>query len=166
MAITSKFPRVVTATALSGLLGAGALLAAGAANAAPDEYPFCVPGDLNASVAEIPSPNGERLFAIELAAKPGVSCQVEGAPSGLTFFNRDAVQDVPVIAPDPGSAQPHTIDEQHPGVAYVAAPAASPQPLPVSSVTFTLPTGGGISADWPSAIDGPVRLGNIGPGVS
>ena len=66
----------------------------------------------------------------------------------------------------PGSAQPHTIDVQHPGVAHVAAPAASSRPIPVSSITFNLPSGGGITADWPSAVDGPVRLGNIGPGVS
>lgn len=166
MAITPTFPRAATATALSALLGAGALLAAGAATAAPDEHPSCVPGDLDVSVAEIPAPDDGRLFAIELDAKPGVSCQVEGAPSGLTFFNDGAVQDVRVIAPEPGTAQPHTIDEQHPGVTYAATPPVSPHPAPISSITYTLPAGGGITADWPSAIDGPVRIGNIGPQVS
>lgn len=122
MASTSTFHRAATAVGLSALVGGGALFTTGAATAASGEYPSCVPGDVNTSVAEISSPNGGRLFMIELEAKPGVSCQVEGAPSGLTFFNDDAVQDVPVIAPVPGSAQPHTIDEQHTGVVYVATP--------------------------------------------
>ncbi|WP_406692849.1 hypothetical protein REH65_14735 [Saccharopolyspora sp. ID03-671] len=164
MGITSKFRRVTTAVALSTLIGASALVSAGAAAAA--EYPHCVPGDLNTSVAEIPSPNGGRLFQIEFEAKPGVSCQVEGAPSGLTFFNGNSVVDVPVVVPEPSTAEPYTIDEKHPGVAYVATPAESPNPIPASSITFDLPTGGGISAAWPGPIEGPVRVGNIGPQVS
>ena len=166
MAVTPKFRRAATATALSAPIGGGALLTAGAATAASADYPHCVPGDLNASVTEGQAPDDGRLFEIKLEAKPGVSCQVEGAPSALTFFDDNTVQDVQVIAPEPGSAQPHTIDEQHPGVAYVSTPAESSDPIPVSSVTFNLPAGGGISVDWPSAIDGPVRLGNIGPAVS
>ncbi|MDI2031558.1 hypothetical protein QFW96_23220 [Saccharopolyspora sp. TS4A08] len=112
MGITSKFRRVTTAAALSTLIGTSALVSAGAAEAA--EYPHCVPGDLNTSVAEIPSPNGGRLFQIEFEAKPGVSCQVEGAPSGLTFFNGNSVVDVPVVVPEPSTAEPYTIDEKHP----------------------------------------------------
>ncbi|SFS55523.1 hypothetical protein [Saccharopolyspora flava] len=164
MSITSKFRRVASAAALSTLIGMSALVSAGAATAA--EYPFCVPGDLNTSVAEIPSPNGGRLFQIEFEAKPGVSCQVEGAPSGLTFFNDNTVVDVPVIVPEPDTAEPYTIDEKHPGAAYVAMPAESPNPIPASSITFNLPAGGGISTAWPSPIEGPVRVGNIGPQVS
>jgi hypothetical protein len=166
MAITSKFRRTATVAALSALLGGGALLTAGAANAASSDYPYCVPGDLNASVTEGQAPDDGRLFAIKLEAKPGVSCEVQGAPSGLTFFNGDTVQDVQVVAPEPGSAQPYTIDEQHPGVAYISTPAESSDPTPVSSISFNLPAGGGISVDWPAAIDGPVSLGNIGPQVS
>ncbi|MCX2731310.1 hypothetical protein OOZ19_13775 [Saccharopolyspora sp. NFXS83] len=166
MAISSKFRRAATATALSALVGGGALLTAGAATAAPAEPSRCVPTDLNVSVTEGHAPNDGRLFAITFEAKPGVSCTVEGAPSGLTFFNGETVQGIEVISPEPGSAQPYTIDEQHPGVAYVAAPAESSAPAPVSSITFDLPSRGGISAAWPSAIDGPVRVGNIGPQVS
>ncbi|WP_243790588.1 hypothetical protein [Saccharopolyspora gloriosae] len=167
MAISSKFRRVATATALGALVGGGALLTAGAATAASSEpYPWCVPNDLNVSVAERPAPDDGRLFAITFEAKPGVSCEVQGAPSALTFFNGQTAQDLDVIAPEPGSTQAYTIDEQHPGVAYVATPAESSDPTPATSINFNLPQGGGTTADWPTAIDGPVRIGNIGPQVS
>ncbi|QWF78978.1 hypothetical protein [Amycolatopsis sp. CA-230715] len=166
MAITSKFRRTATVTALSALVGGSALATAGTATAASSDYPFCVPGQLNASVTENQAPDDGRLFALELEAKPGVSCQIQGAPSGLTFYNGDTIRDMPVITPEPGSAQPYTIDEQHPGIAYISTPAKSSDPVPVSKISFTLPAGGGLSADWPGAIDGPVRLGNIGPAVS
>lgn len=169
MAISSKFRRAATATALSALVGGGALLTAGAATAAPaGPYPWCAPGDLNVSVAEGHAPNDGRLFAITFEAKPGVSCDVEGEPSTLTFFNGDeAVEGISTVIPKPGSEQRYTIDEQHPGVAYLATPAESADPKPVSSITFDLPQRGGISVAWPSSeIDGPVRIGNIGPRVS
>ena len=167
MLSTAKFRRVATATALSALVGGGALLTAGAAAAADaPEYPWCTPGDLDVSVAEGHAPDDGRLFAITFAAKPVVSCEVEGAPSSLIFFDGEAQQPVEVISPEPGSAQRYTIDEQHPGVAYVSAPAESSDPTPVTTAQFNLPQGGGINVDWPSAIDGPLHLGNIGPAVS
>lgn len=165
MAITSKIRRTATVAALGALVGGSALLTAGTATAA-DAYPYCVPGQLNASVSEGQGPDGGRLFALKLEAKPGESCKVEGAPSGLTFFNGDTIQDIDVTMPEPGSAKPYTIDAQHPGVAYISAPAKSPNPTPVSKASFNLPAGGGLSVDWPAAIDGPLSLGNIGPAVS
>lgn len=169
MAISSKFRRVAAATAITALVGGGAVLTAGAAAAMPTEQGQCNTGDLDISVAERHSPNGGRLFEIGFKAKPGVSCEVNGAPGHLTFYKGDTVQGINTISPEPGTAQPYTIDEQHPGAAYVAAPADSSGPAPVSRITFNLPSGGAdtaVSVGWPGPIDGPVRLGNIGPQVS
>ncbi|MGW1681687.1 hypothetical protein [Saccharopolyspora sp. NPDC002376] len=167
MGIASKIGYCATAMSVAGTLVAGGLVLSSAVGwAMPTERGQCNVQDLNITTNERVAPvPGERLFEINFAAKPGVSCKMSGAPSDLVFYSPGgAPLGIDSQLPDPDGATEVTVDEQHPAVVYIAAP-QSEGPAMAGSISFNLPSGGSDTAAWtawtPGSIDGVPRIGYV-----
>lgn len=153
---------------------AGAAEAMPAAQSMPAGQGECSAQQLNASVREEATPvANEKLFAIEFAAEPGVSCTLLGAPPNLIFYSAGGaplgIESVEMDASTATSVAEVIVDEAHPKVVYVASPRADLPGATAAKATFDLPSGAvdtAVEVAWPSEVNGPVRVGNVGDPVS
>jgi hypothetical protein len=176
MGITFKgASRLGAAAAITGAVVVGSACGStGAAQAMPAEQGECSAKQLNVSVREEATPvANEKLFAIEFAAEPGVSCTLIGAPTNLIFYSAGGaplgIESVEMDASTAASVVEVIVDEAHPKVVYVASPRADLPGATAAKATFDLPSDAvdtAVEVAWPSEVNGPVRVGNVGDPVS
>ncbi|OZM70461.1 hypothetical protein CFN78_25200 [Amycolatopsis antarctica] len=163
--------RFGAAAVVTGAIAAGGLtVAAGSAQAMPTDTNTCLPGEVTAQVTEGVAPvQGEKLFRLTFTAVPGEDCVLTGTPGEVTFHDAaGAPLGVDSFASAPQSAPQEHVDAEHPAEVVLRAPDADLPGAPAASVSFTMPnsgTGLGFRVAWPSPVNGPVEVGNIGAPV-
>ncbi|WP_239154406.1 DUF4232 domain-containing protein [Amycolatopsis sp. FDAARGOS 1241] len=94
--MTSNFRRAAAVTGLAG--AAVAFAGAGTASAMPTDF-RCTAGQVDTTIVAGDPGAGQRYVAVVFTAKPGESCNLEGALP-VAFAGADGV----TVAPDPGAA--------------------------------------------------------------
>jgi hypothetical protein len=131
----------------------------------------CAAGQLRMDVAEARSPNeGGRMFQIDFAAHPAVSCTLSGTLGDFRFLDAKGQTVALPVGASAGSAEAVkdiTVAGTRTAVVYIVTPKASGKPSSVASIGFSLPVSGErVKLAWPSPVDGPVNLTPIMSPVS
>jgi hypothetical protein len=123
----------------------------------------CAAGQLRMDVAKTRSPNDTgRMFRIDFAAHPAVSCTLSGTLGDLRFLDAKGQAVALAVGASAGPAdeiQDVTVAGDRTAVVYVVTPKAGGKPGPVTGIGFSLPASGErVKLDWPSPVDGPVTI--------
>ncbi|HEV7979957.1 hypothetical protein [Amycolatopsis sp.] len=123
----------------------------------------CAAGQLRMDVAEARSPNDTgRMFQIDFAAHPAVSCTLSGSLGDIRFLDAEGQTVALAVGASAGAAeelQDVTVAGDRTAVVYIVTPKASGEPNSVTSIGFSLPASRErVKLAWPSPVDGPVNV--------
>lgn len=133
-----------------------------AAEAAPEPAP-CGIGDFNITTRETPGQQ-DRIVEIDLIAKPGKSCTLNGTLRELTFHTPTGETIVVPVQHESGHTAPVPVDETHPAFVYLTLPRTE-APQTATSASFMLPIDGvdtPVTIPWSRGVDGPVVISPVG----
>lgn len=148
----SKTTRFVAAGALgvviAGGLGVTASLANGGFSSGPSQAQpsgdkstnqVCGVSDLDITTGALVSPNDtDFLSQVQFTAKPGVTCTLQGAPSGVKFIKADGFELTTTLKTSDAEAPAVTVTQDRAAVFYVRTAKNSVVDL-AAEIGFTLP---------------------------
>lgn len=176
----SKAAKIVTAGVLgvviAGGLGATASLAYGgfASESSPAQQnggkstsQVCGVSDLDITTGALTAPNDtDFLSQVQLAAKPGVTCTLQGAPTGVKFIKADGFELTTDVKTSAGEAPAVTVTQDKPAVFYVRTAKNSVVDL-ATEIAFTLPgEKNEVFASWHLPVGDTVEITPIAKPVS
>jgi hypothetical protein len=120
---------------------AAAALLTTTASAMPTDNNQCNAGDLTASITDNGPGAGSDTYSLDLAAKPGVSCEVGGSPQLTQFLQPDgSPANISTTSANPDTWPTVTIDATH--SAEISIKTANEPGQPVTALHFNVPSGG------------------------
>lgn len=142
--------------------GGTAIAAGGDSAGAAGDQQRCGPESFNIIAQEEPAPE-QRVVEIDFVAKPGVSCELNGPLTELTFYAPDGERITVPTRYEEGEG-PVRVDATHPAFAYLALP-HSDAPQPATSASFVVPINGEdavVSIPWNRGVSGTVEVSPLG----
>jgi hypothetical protein len=144
--------RVAATVAAGGVVAGGLLLAAGPAGANPSDTP-CGTADVHVGVTADPThAAGHEAYVLTYtAAAPTTNCKLEGTPAALAFTaGGQRIPDV-TATPDGATGGPVNLRAGHPAESRIVQQAdARPNAVTPTAVSFQLPSGQPVGAEWPA----------------